>query len=160
MHWYKAFFVFAVASSSTLPAQLRPFRFGARHQLAVAVVRDTTAFDGIAGCSLWLHSEPEYSVKRYVFLSDDDGHAVMNINGRDIKLNLVRMYEPKRLLRKGTRSTYRYSAPGINVLLNYVVTGACAPDDESCEVIPYDAAITITATSSKQNLRAHGICGS
>jgi hypothetical protein len=84
----------------------------------------------------------------------------MNIDAKDIRLHLVRMREWKGMPKKGNRSTYRYKGPGISVLVDYVVTAICTPDDESCEVTSYDAEIVIKTVSGKQTLRTHGICGS
>jgi hypothetical protein len=61
---------------------------------------------------------------------------------------------------KGQKSTYRYRGDGIEVLVRYVVTELCAPEDESCEVVTYDAVLTVAMGSAKTAVRAHGICGS
>lgn len=84
----------------------------------------------------------------------------MNIGGRDTALALVESSGAKRESKKGDRSTYHYRGEGVDVVVKYVVTGVCAPDDESCEVTNYDALITVATRSAKRTIRAHGICGS
>jgi len=55
---------------------------------------------------------------------------------------------------------FLYRGDGVEVVIRYVVTNVCAADDESCEVVPYDANVTVKARSGKRTIRAHGICGS
>ena len=126
--------------------------------LTIGVVQNAAEFTE-SGCKLWLPSE-KYSAEHYIFLSDVEGHGIVNLDGRDTKLNLVRSREPKGEIRKGDRSTHWYMADAIAVRVDYVVTGLCPPDDESCEVIYYRATVVVGNRSVKQTLTARGICGS
>jgi hypothetical protein len=125
----------------------------------IGFVQNTSEFDG-AGCSLWLLADKTNSGGRRVFLSDFGKRAVMNIDGRDMALVTVASAEPKDGPKKGGRSKWRYRGGGAEVVVDYAVTGVCAPSDESCEIWSCDAVITVTARRGKRILRAHGICGS
>jgi len=57
----------------------------------------------------------------------------MNIGGGDKALTLVQSPEPEVESKKGRRSTYRYRGDDVEVVVEYVVTGVCSPDDEKCE---------------------------
>jgi hypothetical protein len=126
--------------------------------LTIGVVQNATEFSE-SGCKLWLPSE-RYSAERYIFLSDDEGHAIVNLDGHDTKLKLVRSKEPKGETRKGVRSSYWYKGGVIVFRVDYIVTGVCPADDESCEAVHYDANIVVANRSVKQALTAQGICGS
>lgn len=97
---------------------------------------------------------------KYVFVSDYEEHAAMNINGRDVKLKLVNSQELKPGFKVGDHSSFRYHGDGFDVEVVYTVTGVCKPDDEKCEVNEYNATITVTSGSANHILTAHGICGS
>jgi hypothetical protein len=141
----------------TLMLVLWPFALDA--QPAVAFIRNTKQFDG-AGCSLRLLGDRAKTEERYVFLSDFDGHAVMNIDGRDKELKLVESSGANREPRKGDRSTRRFRSEGVEVIVKYVVTRVCTPNDEKCEVIGYDAVISVTTNLGQRTVRARGVCGS
>ena len=143
--------------SAILSGQIAATRTSAKRELANGFVQNTREFDG-AGCSLWLPSDRAYSSERRIFLSDLDNHAAININGRDTALMLVNFREPKGEAKKGDRSSYRYRGEGVEVGIKFIVSGVCAPDDESCEVIHYDA--TITSRPAKRVLVSQGLCGS
>ena len=98
---------------------------------------------------------------KYVFASDYQEHAAMNIDGRDVKLKLVNSQELKLGFKVGDHSTFRYhGADSYDVEVIYTVTGVCKPDDEKCEVTEFNAVITVTSGSASCSLPAHGICGS
>ena len=131
----------------------------AQHTVVIRFVRNTSEFDG-AGCSLWLPADHSHSDRRYIFISDLDDHAIMNINGRDVQLKPAGSTERKSEAKKGDRTIYRYRGDGVEVVVNYTVTGVCAPNDESCEATKYGAAITVTSGSAKRVVAAQGVCGS
>ena len=130
-----------------------------QHQPTIAFVQNGADFDG-TGCSLWLNNDRLFKDKTRIFLRDLGDRAVMNIGGSDKALMLVESFGVKDELKKGSRSTYRYRGDAVEVVVRYVVTGLCAPNDESCEVVNYDAVVTVITRSGKRTLRAHGICGS
>jgi hypothetical protein len=126
--------------------------------LKLGVVVDQKDFqDG--GCGLLLASDSSYACERYVFMSDYNGRAVMNINGLDTRFTLIRSNESRGRIKKGDRSSYWYASGSIVVEVDYTVTDVCPPDDESCEVFYYQAMIHVTSGRLKQSIAAHGLCG-
>lgn len=128
-------------------------------RLKIGILKNTDDFNG-AGCSLWSLQDRRYLPGKYVFVSDYEEHAAMNINGRDVKLKLLNSQELKRGFKVGDHSSFRYQGDAFDVEVVYTVTGVCKPDDEQCEVDDYNATITVTSGSARQTLNAHGICGS
>lgn len=124
----------------------------------VGYVKDRTGYSE-AGCELLLPADT-YQSERYIFLSGFDGNAVMNINGRDSDLKLLRS-QPRRDPEPaiGGRSSFWYGAGPVKVRVDYVVTGLCPPDSESCEVVYYRAVITVTRGSARRVIVARGLCG-
>jgi hypothetical protein len=106
-------------------------------KLIVGIVKDGHEFHE-GGCELLLPTDSERT-ERYVFLSDFDGRAVMNINGHDTRLMLVRSNPSDQPSKKGDRSSSWYKAGDLEVRVDYTVTGLCPPKDESCEVVRYAA---------------------
>ncbi len=143
--------VFAILVISTTKAKQQSLP-------TIGYIRNSDDFDNNAGCSLWVSMDQSNDVNRHVFLSDFDGHARMNIGGRDIALILKKSSELKEL-KVGDRETHRYVGNGVEVVVDYVVTHVCAPDDESCEVWSINAGVLARNASGKQSVRAHGICG-
>ena len=127
--------------------------------IKVGIVRDAASFDG-AGCSLQLPADYKKQNERYIFMSDLEDNAIMNIDGKDTKLKPVSHREPKGDSKKGDRSTWNYAAKGTKVRVDFVVAGVCAPNDEGCESASYDATITVIRGSGKQVVKAKGECGS
>jgi hypothetical protein len=133
---------------------VRPDQAGA---LTVGVVKDHRDFEE-GGCELLLTPDFDKSA-RYVFMSDLDGRAVMNINGHDKRFRLVRSTESNVEPRKRDRSRYWYASGSITVEVDYTVTGVCPPNDESCEVTYYRAVIYVTSGPLKRSIAAYGLCG-
>ena len=141
--------------------------------LRIGVIQNSDDFDG-AGCKLQTPSDYQKGNGRSVFMSDYEGGAVMNIEGRDVRLRFAsydeRLANAARAwilgldssteeVRKGLRSVLQYRAPEVEVRVDYVVTKVCKPNDESCEVTWFDAKITVTKASSKRTVDTKGICG-
>ena len=127
--------------------------------LKIGIVSNRDSFDG-PGCSLQLPANYRKHNQRYTLLSDSEDNAVMNFDGKDMNLRLVCHREPRGPSKKGDRSNWTYSRRGITVRVDFVVTGLCPPNDEGCEVIYYDAAITVTRGTNKQLVMVKGVCGS
>ena len=127
--------------------------------LKIGVVSNRDSSDG-PGCSLQLPADYRKHNERYTLLSDSEDNAVMNIDGQDMNLKLVSHREPRGPSKKGDRSTWTYSRRGITVRVDFVVTALCPPNDEVCEVIYYDATITVTRGTNKQLVIVKGVCGS
>jgi hypothetical protein len=125
----------------------------------IGIVRNAADFQE-GGCTLQFATDSARHNQRNVFLSDLGDSAVMNIDGKDVKLGLVRRQERKGEPKKGDRSTCSYAAKGITVRVDFVVTGLCDPNDESCEVVYYDATITVARGDGKRAIKVKGMCGS
>jgi hypothetical protein len=135
-------------------------RGASKNALTLGVVVNQEDFqDG--GCALLLSSDSAdaFSSERYIFMSDYNGRAAMNINGHDTKLTLLRTTESRTQPKKGDRSTYWYASGPTTVEVDYTVTGVCPPDDESCEVSYFHAMIHVTSGSLGKSVAAHGLCG-
>ena len=126
---------------------------------SIGVIRNADDFDG-PGCSLWMRTVPLYTDGREVFRSDAADRAVMHIDGQDRVMKVVSPVERPVSPKIGDRTSYDYRSDGITVRVQYVVTGVCKPEDESCEVTNYDATVTVTSRSGTRVVQAHGICGS
>jgi hypothetical protein len=135
-----------------------PLLVSAGRPLRIGFIRDTGAFDG-AGCSLWLAGDRTGSEKRYIFFSDLENQAVMNIDGRDVHLAPTGPSERPSESKLGGHARSSYQAGGLRVVVRYTVTGVCAPADESCEVTKYRATLTVTRGTAKRMVAAHGECG-
>jgi hypothetical protein len=145
---------------STLPglAQAKAQSHEAPIPIRVGMVRDKTPFEE-GGCSLQLPADHKKQNQLYVFMSDLDDNAVMNLDGRDTKLKPTSHREPKSEPKKGDRSTFNYAAKGTSVRVDFVATEVCSPNDDGCEVTSYDATITLTRGAARQVVKAQGICG-
>jgi hypothetical protein len=92
-----------------------------KNALALGVVVNQGGFhDG--GCELLLSSDSSdpYSSERYIFLSDFNGRAAMNINGHDTQFTLVRSTESRKQPKKGDRSRYWYASGPTTVEVDYI----------------------------------------
>jgi hypothetical protein len=125
----------------------------------IGFVKNAAAF-GEGGCTLWLLTDRALTDERRVFLSNFEDRAVVNVDGRDVEMKLVGSSNAEGEAKKGRISTFRYRGTGVDVIVRYVVTGLCAPDDEQCEVVSYDAELAVMTHPGQRTLRAHGICGS
>jgi hypothetical protein len=74
------------------------------------------------GCEMLLPSDPSAS-RRFLFMSDYDGRAVINLNVHDIRFQLVRPTEPSGTCGKGDRFRAGYSSGSTVVRMKYTVTG-------------------------------------
>jgi len=87
----------------------------------------------------------------------------MNIDGHDVDLKITGSAgmdrDMDRELKVGDRYSETYTGDGLKTRIDYVVTGVCAPNDESCEVINLDATITVERNGSKQQIKASGLLG-
>ena len=111
------------------------------------------------GVALQLPEDYKGQNKKYVFDGDLAEGGQMNIDGRDVDLMMVDSDEPERELKVGDRFTETYAGDGLNAQIEYVVTGICDPTDESCEVINFDATITVERNGAKQQVKTSGLLG-
>jgi hypothetical protein len=130
--------------------------------LKIGVIKEPYV-DG-CGCYFQLPEDSEKRVAGYVFLVDiveAQGTAQMNIDGKDVILKLVKSNEKVGLKETKVGSTHSefYKSGEVEVGIEYVVTGVCEPEDESCESTAYSATITVTRNGVYQKIKASGSCG-
>ena len=127
----------------------------------VANLKNNTVADG-CGCYFRFPGTDENSQK-YIFFSsieeDDENTAWMNIGGEDLKVRLVKKFDPKAIVRVGSKSTRQYAAGNILVDVTYVATEVCGRNDESCESTSYAATFVVKKGKAMQTLKATGGCG-
>ncbi len=113
------------------------------------------------GCSLQLPRGFANREGNYVFLSDFERHAVVNVAGADMHLALVKAkgQDVKQRGQLGEHSTYWYGGDGIDVEVDYVVTGGCPPGSDSCKITHYDAILTVKRGKAHRTVAAKGVCG-
>jgi hypothetical protein len=147
-------FIMAIVVLGSVPAQ------NASKRSFVGYVTDEAIVGG-CGCYFKFRRTPQ-KVDRYLFASsiEEDVTALMNIDGSDVKLKLVKGMEPKGTQeRVGSRRRETYVAGEITVTGNYVVTRVCAPNDENCESTDYDVTFQVKKGSKSQLVKASGYCG-
>jgi len=120
-------------------------------------VTDANRLDG-CGCSIYRTAEDEKK-DRFLFVSDMDREAVINLDGKDVKLRVLSWKEKKGQLKVGARSSETYAAGNVNVRLDFTVRRVCPPKDESCEATWYDVKISATRKGQRTVVNAKGICG-
>jgi len=162
MHKRKTTLLFLTISLGVFfaaPSQMTGQNKNTGASIKVGIVKDNSLSEE-GGCSLQLPVDLKRKNERFVFLNDYGENAVMNIDGKDVKFKLVSHHQSTEKAKKGDRSTWTYAARGTTVRVDFVVTGVCPPNDESCEVTSYDATITVTRGGSQQQVLAKGQCGS
>jgi len=111
-------------------------------------------------CSLQLPHEFANREGKYVFVSDFNGHAMINIGGEDMHLEFVKSKGPdvRQPGELGQRSTYSYAAKGLVVDVDFVVTAAC-PTQAQCKTTKYDAILTVKRGKAHKTVAAKAVCG-
>ena len=125
--------------------------------LKLGVVTEKSLLDG-CGCSVYRTIEDNQN-DRFLFVSDMDREAVINLDGKDLKLRVLSWKEKKGQLKVGDHSSETYAAGDVNVRLDFTVRQVCPPKDESCEAIWYDVKMTVTRKGRRTVVNAKGICG-
>jgi len=113
------------------------------------------------GCSLQLPREYANREGNYIFISDFHENALVSVNGLDTHLALVKSKGPdvKKRGQLGEHSAYSYAGDGIDVEVDYVVTGGCPPSNGSCKVTHYDAILTVKRGKARKTVAARAVCG-
>lgn len=114
------------------------------------------------GCALQLPSQYAKREGRYIFTSDFEKHAVVNVDGADTRVELVgsKGHDLTRKAQVGERSTYSYSGAGMDVRVDYVVTGTCPGDGDACKITHYDATLTVKRGKASKTVAVKAVCGS
>jgi hypothetical protein len=113
------------------------------------------------GCALQLARQYFKKEGEFVFVSDFESRGLVNVNGTDIPVTLVRPrdVDPRPKSTIGERSTLWYSGGGIEVRVDYLTTGGCPQGTQSCAVTNYDAILTITRGKTSKSVAAKAVCG-
>jgi hypothetical protein len=96
----------------------------------------------------------------YVFWSAFEKSALMNIDGKDRRLQLVSENSSNASGKKGSRSTEIYKSGKMTVRIDRVTTRVCRKGDQECEVTGYDSKMTLKIGSRQQTISVEGDCGS
>ena len=107
------------------------------------------------GCSFQREGKPGT-----VFWSElNQKSALMNIDGKDRILKLLRETPSSKREKKGDRSTSIYRSGKINVRIERVVNSVCRQGDQECEVTGYDSKIKLNIGERQQVISVTGGCG-
>lgn len=147
----------SMSSTNILRAQGKKTGEQSSSKSLVANIKNENAYSG-CGCYFSYPSEEKKRLPKFVFISDDNKYAWMNIDGRDVRLSLKHSSNPK-VRNIGSRLTRSYSASGVTVSVVYITTRICAPNDENCEVTDYAATFTVSKGSRRQTIKLKGGCG-
>jgi hypothetical protein len=132
------------------PSVTKPFKLG--------FVKDEALLND-CGCSFYL-SHKDVNKRRHVFLSDLSQNAIINLDAKDLRLLLIdHSAEKNDELKVGDRSWEIYRAGKVRLRVDYVVRKLCDPNDEGCEVIYYDATLSLTRDGQKAAFKVVGLCG-
>jgi hypothetical protein len=91
-----------------------------------------------------------FANRRLMFYDSDE--TWMNIDGRDVRLSLVKQTRPKGRMRTGSRSTKSYSAGDITVDIVEVIT-------KFSSISNLSATFTVRKGNRTQVVRGTGVCG-
>jgi hypothetical protein len=117
-------------------------------------IQNTKEIQG-AGCSLQRKGN-----KGYVFWSAFEKSALMNIDGKDRRIQLVSENSANASGKKGSRSTEIYQSGKMTVRIDRVITRVCRKGDRECEVTGYDGKMTLKIGDRQQTISVEGDCGS
>ncbi len=117
----------------------------------------------VEGCSCTLQTAAEAGKpgsQKFLFVTEaGTKDAWMNINGKDVKLKLVKTTViDDRNYGVGGRFYEEYTAQGMKIRIDYVVTWTCPPEDEECDHAKYDTTVTVTKGKMSETIKTIGIC--
>jgi hypothetical protein len=124
----------------------------------IGIIQETKYFHD-CGTSLQLPEDYKSHKDKYVFDADLGEFCRLNIDGRDVDLKMRNSAGMNRELKVGDRYNETYGGDDLKARVDYVVTGVCDSNDESCEVTYIDATITVERHGSKQQIKARGLFG-
>jgi hypothetical protein len=149
------FVVLLVVFAGVLPVAAQESNGPSRN--LIGVVKAET---GGCGCYFGFASREKRKLPATAFWSDlEETGGLMNIDGQDVRLELVKTTAPTRKPRVGARWTELYRANGITVSIVYVVTRVCGRNEEDCEVTNYNGTFTVKKGKRQQTLTLRGGCG-
>jgi hypothetical protein len=133
-----------------------PLATPAKQPIASSIgnIQNTKEIQG-AGCSFQRKGK-----KGYVFWSAFEKSALVNIDGKDRRLQLVSETLSKVSGKKGSQSTVIYKSGKMTVRIDRVATRVCRQGDQECESTSYDGKLKLRIGDKQQVIAVEGICGS
>jgi hypothetical protein len=150
----KSFAVFLIATLSLLGTSLA--QRASKPRLVGNVTGQGLAGD--CGCYFKFRSSKKDS-ERYIFVEKADDAPWMNIDGRDVRLRLVKETERDEKERVGSTRIRNFAAGNVSVTCTYVTTLVCADADEGCESHEYKATFLVKKGKRSESVNAVGWCG-
>jgi hypothetical protein len=96
--------------------------------------------------------------QEFVFLASPDmSEALMRIDGSDVELRRVSSHGYPGKVGDVLDATFR--ATGILVKTHFVVTEACPPKNDSCEILEFSATIEVSNGARSQTITGAGSVG-
>jgi hypothetical protein len=159
--WRKWFIPVALAAGVLIGLNRPPraMTFQSDKEVKPLLVGVIKRYDTNQGCGCYFKTPKEAQKARwqvtgpYIFL-DDGVDTLMNIDGKDVALKLLKSKGSGDKVGDKYRNIYR--AEDIMVYLDYVVTEVCPPNDQECEWIEADGTITIEQGARKQTIKVKG----
>jgi hypothetical protein len=133
------------------------FGVAAQQKSLVASLKNSSVADG-CGCYFSLNKSNQ-KANRLIYFDDSNKNVWMNIEGRDVKLQLVTETTPPKKLKLGTRLRSSYEAGDIHVDVVQTVTWLCPRKDEACEDTKYSVVLSVRKGTRSQTDHAVGECG-
>jgi hypothetical protein len=132
-----------------------------RHRLTIGPVTEEID-NSTGGCSFQLPRNYANKEGKFIFVADFSGNALINVDGVDTHLTLVKFKGPdvKQPGQLGDHSIYSYAGDALNVEVDYVVTGVCPSGSDSCKTTRYDAILTVKRSKAHKTVAAKAVCSS
>lgn len=131
--------------------------------LLIGDIRDTSNAVGCY-CSFYpFLADSEIVRNRYIFNSDADGKAWMNINEQGVEFVVTEQCSAGSQVGvpadRQCEEHATYIGAGMNVQVDLVETWHCLPEIEECEVTDFDASITVEKEGFQESVKVKGACG-
>jgi hypothetical protein len=131
-----------------------------QNNLKLGFVKSYKNFDKGAGDSIWpANTKKSHRVaNKAIVLLRADGIGIININGKDVDLKMIKYYLPDRNFKVGKGGYQIWRGKNITLRLDYIFTWLCPPKDEQCEVYYYKGVLDVNyeGRRRKVNITAFG----
>lgn len=116
---------------------------------------------GSCSCTFYWPSDEKNKGKN-IFSSNFSDEIWMNLNGRDVRLELINSVHDDKNRNKGSRFYEIYQRGKMEIRVDYLVTWTCvtdAPNNKECEETHFDIKITFSQNGLHKIVKAKGVCG-
>lgn len=145
-------------SPSATPTASQPIPNSTGANIA-ATIKDRSVADD-CGCYFHVPGKDAYfDDGPLVLFFDIDYVAVMNLDGKDVKLKLVSNSGELESEKIGSKSQFVFAIDLTKVTIDRVLTKNCDQEGEGCESYGYMATITVQKGNEKQVFKSNGTCG-